>query len=203
IRTIGDLAKSTPEMMIAHLGKNGELLHGYANGIDPSPVQSAFSETAPKSISRGITFSHDLTDFSEIRAGLTALSDDVATRLRKHKMCALTVALTVRDPSFRTVTRQKALSSPTHLASDIESVCSELYKTHFSKISSVRMLTVSASNLCPECDASLLQMSLFGEDETYRKRENVELTIDKIRKKFGRDGITHASLLGGDFSIDK
>ncbi|MBR3848491.1 MAG: DNA polymerase IV, partial [Oscillospiraceae bacterium] len=204
IETIGDLAKSSRDMISAHLGKSGELVHDYANGIDASPVQSAFSETSPKSIGRGLTYSHDLTDISEVKTALLALSDDVAQRLRRHKMCALGVSLTVRDPSFKTTSRQKTLTSPTHLASDISKACLELYEKYYLKAHApVRMLTVTAISLISEDLACASQISLFGEDVTSSKRESVELALDEIRKKFGRDATTPASLLNGEFGVLK
>lgn len=41
IRTIGDLAKSNPGYLKQHLKKHGEVIWGFANGIDVSVVQSA------------------------------------------------------------------------------------------------------------------------------------------------------------------
>ena len=41
IRTIGDLAKSDPSYLKQHLKKHGEVVWGFANGIDVSVVQSA------------------------------------------------------------------------------------------------------------------------------------------------------------------
>ena len=204
IETIGDLARASREMISIHLGKTGELVHDYANGIDTSPVQSAFEETSPKSIGRGLTFAHDLTDVSEIKTALLALSDDVAQRLRKHGMRASAVSVTVRDPSFKTTSRQKTLSSPTHLSSEIADGCLELYMKYYSKSAApVRMLTVTALSLIDESLSSASQLSLFGEEEVSKKRESVELTLDKIRKKFGPKSTTSASLLNGDFSIPK
>ncbi len=204
IETIGDLARSSREMISAHLGKSGELVYDYANGIDSSPVQSAFEETSPKSIGRGLTYSHDLTDISEIKTALLALSDDVAQRLRRHKMCALAVSLTVRDPAFKTSSRQKTLSSPTHLSSEISKACFELYEKYYLKAHApVRMLTVTALSLIDEELASSSQISLFADNENTLKRESVELTLDEIRKKFGRDATTPASLLNGEFGMLK
>lgn len=204
IDTIGDLARSSREMISAHLGKSGELVHDYANGIDPSPVQSAFEETSPKSIGRGLTYPHNLTDISEIKTALLALSDDVAQRLRRHGMCATAVSLTVRDPAFKTTSRQKTLTSPTHLSSDISKACFELYEKYYLKTHApVRMLTVTALSLINEDLAQAPQISLFGEDVTSSKRESVELALDEIRKKFGRDATTPASLLNSELGMMK
>lgn len=204
ISTIGELARAPRTMISAHLGKSGELVHDYANGNDSSPVHSAFEETSPKSIGRGLTFSHNLTDIAEIRTAICALSDDVATRLRKHSMRALNVSLTVRDPEFHTTSRQMTLDLPTHLSSDISAAAISLYNKYYLKSARhVRMLTVTAGSLVEESLSDNIQISLFGEDKALKKRENVERTIDKIRKKFGNDAMTAASLLDGEFQIRK
>ncbi len=204
IKTIGDLARSPRSTISAHLGKNGELIYDYANGNDNSTVKSAFEETAPKSISRGITFARNLTSISEVQTELTALADDVASRLRRHKKRALSISLTLRDDNFKTTSRQMTLPFATHLSSDISKACLLLYKKHYMQASApVRMLTVSANSLIDEENAEALQISLFGEDNYRKKREDIELTIDKIREKFGPASMTHASLLNGDFPIEK
>ncbi|MBQ7055195.1 MAG: DNA polymerase IV [Oscillospiraceae bacterium] len=202
ISTIGELAASSKESISSLLGKTGETIHDYANGIDLSPVQSAFAENDPKSIGRGTTFPHDLTEIPEIRTGITVLSDDVAARLRKKHLMANVVTLTVRDPNFKTTSRQKTLSTPTHLEHDITEACMELYMRYYAeRRSPVRMLTVTVSSLIDEDTAGLLQFSLFGDDEMHEKTERMELAIDKIRNKFGRDAMKKGSFLNRDFTI--
>ena len=202
ISTIGELAASSKESISSLLGKTGETIHDYANGIDLSPVQSAFAENDPKSIGRGTTFPHDLTEIPEIRTGITVLSDDVAARLRKKRLMANVVTLTVRDPNFKTTSRQKTLSTPTHLEHDITEACMELYMRYYAeRRSPVRMLTVTVSSLVDEDTAGLLQFSLFGDDEMHEKTERMELAIDKIRNKFGRDAMKKGSFLNRDFTI--
>ncbi len=202
IVTIGDLAKSRRETLSMLLGKTGELIHDYANGIDSSPVQSAFFESDPKSISRGTTFPRNLTDIEDIKTGISLLSDNVAMRLRKHAMKAYCIALTVRDPSFKTISHQTTLDCPTHLESEITEACLKLYNTFFSKNGlPVRMLTVSATNLVDAEDAGEEQISLFSDKKDKKKHENIEFTVDEIRKKFGGNSMTRASFLNSDFSI--
>ncbi len=202
ISTIGELAQSSRAAISSLLGKTGETIHDYANGLDFSPVKSAFAESDPKSIGRGVTFPHDLTDISEIKTGITVLSDDVAARLRKKHLKACVVALTVRDPSFRTATRQKTLSCPTHLEHDITKAALELYHDAFqAKKTPVRMLTVTVSSLIDEESAGLEQFSLFETEEDCGKQERIELAIDKIRSRFGRGSMKKGSFLNSDFSI--
>ena len=39
IYTIGELARTDPEILISHLKKQGEVLWAFANGIDNSPIE--------------------------------------------------------------------------------------------------------------------------------------------------------------------
>ena len=55
IRTIGDLASTSKDMLRYKLGKMGDMLYDYANGLDSSPVGSGINREA-KSISNGFTF---------------------------------------------------------------------------------------------------------------------------------------------------
>ncbi len=197
IDTIGRLAQSDKWALSSKLGKIGETIHDYANGIDTSPVKSAFEKTQPKSVGRGTTFRHDLTDISDIRTGIAILSDDVASRLRRHGLKCRAVSLTVRDSSFKTVSRQKTLPFPTFLESEISKACRELYDEAFSQKAPVRMLTVTAMSLvCADtCDE---QISFFSDASERSRRESVELAIDKIRGKYGRDSISKGSAIKSD-----
>lgn len=202
IETIGDLARSRRETLSMLLGKTGELIHDYANGIDNSPVQSAFFESDPKSISRGTTFPRNLTDMEDIKTGIALLSDNVSMRLRRHGMKAYCIALTIRDPSFKTVSHQTTLDCPTHLESEITEACLRLYDTFFSKNGlPVRMITVSATNLVDTDDAGEEQISMFSDGKDKKKHENIEFAVDEIRKRFGGKSMTRASFLNSDFSI--
>ena len=78
----------------------------------------------------------------------------------------------------------------------------ELYMRYYAeRRSPVRMLTVTVSSLIDEDTAGLLQFSLFGDDEMHEKTERMELAIDKIRNKFGRDAMKKGSFLNRDFTI--
>ena len=63
------------------------------------------------------------------------------------------------------------------------------------------MLTVSATNLVDAESAGVEQISLFSDGKGKKKHENIELTVDEIRKKFGGNSMTRASFLNNDFSL--
>ena len=83
MRTIGDLACLDQELFEKKLGKQGAALSLYANGLDKSPVRSVYEEREVKSIGNSITFKRNLTGIEDIRLGVRAIADQVASRLRE------------------------------------------------------------------------------------------------------------------------
>lgn len=119
VRTIGELARFDREALYQLLGRPGAQLHDYANGLDRAQVAPAGEHAPPKSVGNGLTFPKNLQGREEIASGIAMLSDQVAARLRRHGMKCGGVALTVRDPDFRDVSRQKQLDHPTNLSREL------------------------------------------------------------------------------------
>ena len=129
VETIGQLAACRPEMLEKLLGKLGRQMHEYANGLDRSPVRPQAEREPVKSVGNGTTFPHDLTRWEEVRAGLAALSDSVAMRLRRQGLYCSGVQVTIKDSSFCSISRQKRLESPTRLMKDIQRAAMELTRS--------------------------------------------------------------------------
>lgn len=201
IKTIGDLAHADPLSLEALLGKQGPVLYRYANGLDDSPVSLYNQREKIKSVGNGITFRRNLTSENDILTAVTSLSDTVAGRLRKYQMKAGGVKVDIKDPRFKTISRQKQLITPTNLATDIRKNAMELIKTSWGFNHPVRLITVTAINLCDE--DSDVQLSLFDQSsENTEKNESVEKAMDAIREKFGNSAITFGQILDNDIGID-
>jgi DNA polymerase-4 len=180
----------------------GEMLHGYANGLDDSPVRSSYEEREIKSVGNGITFRRDLTGTDDIRLGVLALSDSVAARMRKYGVKCQTVQVTIKNPSLKSITRQKTLEKPTHLARVLSDTAMEIIADSWNPNAPIRMLTITGGNLVPE-DQSFEQLSLFAKPDApdLKKQEYLEQTLDRIREKFGRDSVSRAGILKNDLGI--
>jgi len=190
IRTIGDIACADRGDLAKMLGKGGELLWIYANGLDDDPVRPYDQREAVKSIGNGMTFPRDLMTTEEIRAGIAMLADEVATRMRRHGVKCQTVAVHLKDPSMKTISRQVKLKRPTRLQAELINEAMALIRAHWKSGAPVRALTLTAANLIPaEEDAS--QLSLFDEDaeRKHEKLEKLEEAVFKIRSRFGEDSI--------------
>ena len=194
VATIGQLAACRPEMLEKLLGKLGRQLHEYANGLDRSPVRPQAEREPVKSVGNGTTFPHDLTRWEEVRAGLAALSDSVAMRLRRQGLYCSGVQVTIKDSSFCSISRQKRLESPTRLMKDIQRAAMELTRSAWRAPTPIRMLTVTALHITESAE-SFEQLDLLGADRAVSdaRQEKLESAVRAIRDKFGDGSITFGS----------
>lgn len=194
VETIGQLAACRPEMIEKLLGKLGRQLHEYANGLDRSPVRPQAEREPVKSVGNGTTFPHDLTRWEEVRAGLAALSDSVAMRLRRQGLYCSGVQVTIKDSSFRSISRQKRLESPTRLMKDIQRAAMELTRSAWRAPTPIRMLTVTALHITESAE-SFEQLDLLGAGRAVSdaRQEQLESAVRAIRDKFGDGSITFGS----------
>ena len=187
IKTIGDIAKTDKKILLQSLGKAGEMLYNFANGLDNSPVKSIYDVEEVKSVGKGFTFDHDLTSEDEIKSGIYSLSEEVAARLREKGLKCKTVQVQIKTPEFKVIQRQKPLSHPTFLSHEIRNTAMEILKSSWNIGSPIRMLTVTANNLIDEKSAGTYQLSLFDEPkEDNKKTEKLERTIDALKEKYGK-----------------
>ena len=201
IQTIEDLARADKVLLTALLGKQGGMLHEYANGLDSSPICLYNEREKIKSVGNGTTFRRNLQGLDDIKIAVTALSDTVASRLRKYQMKGFGVKVDIKDPNFKVISRQKQMDAPTNLAEEIFRQSLEIIKASWRLRDPIRMLTITAINLCEEDESE--QLSLFDLHSRSRETgEKVERTIDDIRAKFGDGAITFGRVLNNDIGID-
>ena len=201
IRTIGELALADRQMVMAMLGRQGGVIHDYANGLDTTPVLRFDQLEKVKSIGNGTTFRRNLQEEKDIRTAVTGLSDTVAARLRSHKMKAFGVKVDIKDPDLKVIYRQQQLDNPANITDIIADTAMSIIRKSWKMRDPIRMLTITAINLCDENQAQ--QLSLFADENVLaEKGEKVERAMDDIRKKFGTDAIKFGSVIGNDIGLD-
>lgn len=195
IHTIGQLAAFDRDALTALLGKQGSLLWMYANGLENSPVAPAGQYTPPKSVGNGETFPHNLTQRDEVRRGVAMLADEVAARLRRHHLRATTLQVTIRDPNFKDICRQRPLPAPICTARELTRAALDILSASWKPGAPIRALTLTAQNLVPESEAAE-QLELFDSQAPRRrdKVEKLERVMDDLRQKYGHDALSSASL---------
>ncbi|MCI0586147.1 MAG: DNA polymerase IV [Planctomycetes bacterium] len=189
LRRIGDLAERSREELERILGSAGGWLHDLAFGKDDRPVLAHREE---KSHGTERTFERDVADASVLRRVLLEDAEEIAADLRGRGLLARTVAIKVRYPDFRTVTRSRTLDVPTALAARIHAVAGELVAALAPR--RVRLLGLYAENLLDATGAR--QLALFGEEgDPDARRLAAERGMDEVRRRHGPGAVRPAALL--------
>lgn len=198
ILTIGDLANTPPERLRAMLGKLGDMLWTYANGLDDAPVRRMDESDPVKSVSNSITFPRDLVGEEDMKTGLLMLSESVGARLRRGQMSAQTVQVQIKSPDLKVISRQTTLRAPTASTKEIYQAAMEIARRAWDMRRPVRMLSLGCTHLSRPGDP--VQISLFeGEDEgRHEKQMRLESTVDAIRRRFGSGSVSLGRTLQND-----
>ncbi len=194
IDTIGKLAACAPELMRARLGKNGLMLHAFANGADETPVMPAGYEAPIKSVGHGTTCVRDLDTGYEVWRVLYELSQDVGHRLRAYGLTAGGVQVSVRDSSLGWQQYQQPLEGLTQSPLEIAQAGYALFQQMYRWTEPVRALTIRGINV--RSAALPVQLDLFGVAQKRERRRALDDAVDDIRRRFGYGAIRPASLMG-------
>jgi len=144
IKTIGDLARYDPTVLVEAFGAMGTQLYLMAQGIDESEVEE---RGAVKSVSRDVTFEEDTDDFERVLDTLDSLSEDVYKDLSAQHFLFKTVTVKVRYENFETHTRSRTLPFLTNRLQDLQKTAKELARHYLVKGRKVRLVSVKASSL--------------------------------------------------------
>ena len=201
IHTIGDLARQPKERMRDLLGKGGDQLWLYANGLDTEPVRKWGDAPEIKSVSRGMTFKRDLVTEEEIRTGVAVLVDHVAMSLRRHGLKGAVINIQIKTPDLRVISRQTSLDHYTYLQHEIQEIAMRLIRGNWTigEKAPIRAITVGVTKQLPS-DQAGEQMDMFDLLVTTNvgkpikaqreKHEKLEAAVDSIRRRFGNQMIT-------------
>jgi DNA polymerase-4 len=194
ILTIGELANAPYAFIHKMLGKNGDYLYSYANGLDNSRVMHCDYQIDVKTVGHSITCNSDLENNEEVWKVLLELSQGVSRRLREGGLCAKGVCVSVKDNKLQYSEYQDQLPFPTRSASIMANSAIKLFIEKYDWQKKVRAVGVRAINLCQY--NIFEQSSFFYDIKKHLKTETLETVTEKIRKKYGKDSIKAASLMG-------
>ena len=191
INTIGQLANSSEDFLCRILGKNGLLLHSYANGLEASPVSLFETQVPLKSIGHGITAVRDLKNEDEVWRVFLELTQEIGHRLREcHNLCSK-VSISVRSNDLNRFSRQCPVT-PTQSPMIIAKTARKLFHDNYTWDIPVRSLSVTAEALLPE--SAPVQHDLFCDIAKLQKLNRIEDTVDILRGRFGKDAVKNAVL---------
>lgn len=189
IKTIGDLANSDPVLIKSILKKQGEVVWGFANGIDCSPVLA--QAPANKGYGNSTTTPYDVTDTETARKVLLALAETVGTRLRKDQVRIEVVSIGIKSADLAYASHQKILQTATDLTTEIYKAACDLFDELWNG-EPIRHLGVHTSRVS---DGDFTrQFSMFDEVD-YDKLGKLDQMVDQIRERYGIDSVMRAVFL--------
>lgn len=207
IYTVGQLAQANVDGLRSRLGKMGEVLWTFANGLDVSGVKvfdadAADNDLVIKSIGNSMTTPRDLVCLNDVKLVTTLLTESVGMRLREAGLYCKTISLSVRNKELSSFTRQMHLDKPTDLTQELARADIELFMRNydFNHDMAIRSIGVRAMDLIP--NTTPIQVDFFG-DETRRIRlGKLDQAIDKIRSRFGNNAVRRGITLGDELMTE-
>ena len=196
IHTIGELANTEPDILQAKMKSHGLMLWRFANGYDQSEVCQMNYSAPIKSVGHGITTKRDLEDEADVWPVIMELSYDIGHKLRKNGLSATGVSVTVRNTDLFSKEWQCKMPLSTQSDTFISRMAFELFKKNYSWNNNIRSITIRAIELQPE--DTPIQTDFFSDRAKLDKLEAIDMVIDQIRGRFGKESIMKASLLSLD-----
>lgn len=200
IFTIGQLARLDLQVLHQLLGKNGVMLGKYARGEGYTVVQGFGHDEKILSIGRGLTTREDMVSEAAVYSLMKELAQEVGARLRGEYLLATAVSISVRDTELFTKEYQTSLGYETHSGSLIAQAGLELFRERYRWERPVRSLTIRALRLVDWSEGRQLSYcSPPGLDKT----EQLDLSVEGIRKRFGRNAIFYGNKMKHEFLFSK
>jgi DNA polymerase-4 len=195
IETVGDLARTPPQVLERRFGVMGRLLWRGACGLDDSPVGHSGEEHQAKSFGHSLSLRGGTDDLDFLENTLLGLCDAVTRRMRRDGYLGRTVSLRLRLGYAMGYARAASLEEYTDLTSPIYTVARDLLRREASSgiwKEPVTTVGVSCSQLRRRREGK--QITLW--DCLDGREEKLTVVLDALRDRYGEGVVTRASLLG-------
>lgn len=202
IHNMYQLAHSNPFELKRRMGIMGTQLYATAWGVDRTNLQETILHH-DKSLGNSQVLPRDYSKKDEIEVVIKEMGAQVAARVRAHnKQCAgvclgIGYSLGVEDKDGKTgFSHSLRLSVSSAETSNIVKQLIFLFEKYWDPSASVRTISVSCTRLSERCGE---QLNIFNSPKP--NAIDLEDTIDRIRKRYGKTAIMYANSLkkGGTF----
>ena len=201
IRKIGDLARTDKAVVESWLKSHGGMLWNYANGIDEGQVVK--EKPKAKGVGNSTTLANNAETEEEAYTVLKELAVSVSQRLKKHHFLAAQISTEIKYASFRSVSHQTTILTPTAEETEIYQCACQLFNELWDG-EPIRLLGIRTTKLQDEEEPT--QISLFDlgkyqeqekqeelrrekEEQKQKKLASLDDAIAKIKKRYGDNAI--------------
>ena len=191
MHNMGDVANANRDLMRAKFGIMGDQLVDQANGIDESDIHESY-EPKEKSLSFGQTLPRDY-NMKEAKLIVRELCDDLASKMRDGKMKTDLVSVSIGYSSDQGgFSKQMSLLKPTDDTDELYQALGELYDRNIIDLP-IRQVHISFGHLNHLHNVE--QLDLFKDPKKQEERRNLQLMMDEIHNKYGKNILLRASAL--------
>lgn len=187
---IGDIANSDKKQLKKSFGILGLELWYHSHGIDMSQIKDKnILSNNPKSFGTSQVLFKDY-NAKEILTIILEMTDEVVVRLRKAKMYAKTISLSIGYSKdyyggfSKQITLNQATASESLIYLELINIFDSSYDNY-----PIRRVSIGLSNLT---ESKTFQFSLFDDINNLEKEEEINISIDKIKAKYGKNAVTRA-----------
>ena len=194
VHTVGELANSNLSFLQSQFGIMGEQLYNHANGNDEADMHEKY---VPKSVSLSIG-QVLFKDYNQknIVTIIREMNDDLSSKLRSEGKLTQVVSLYIgySKEEMGGFSRQMSLLTPTNDTKVLFSALMEVFQKHIEN-KPIRRIGLNYGKLIP---ASHQQLNIFQNSEEQIAEQELQLTMDKIQLKYGKNILLRASALSSD-----
>ena len=201
INSMYDLAHIETEKLKAEFGIIGEQLYYHAHGVDYARFREYFVP-AHKGFGKSQVLTRDYIHRDEIERVITEMTDQVASRLRAHRVQARTIHLTLGFSKYSYAPRfsHQATIEPTSasfvLIREMRYLFRKYYRGHPVRSIAIHLGDISKTNGT--------QLDLFDDPEQIEKHLLLEHSIDQIRTHYGYQSLVRtSSIMSGATAIHR
>jgi DNA polymerase IV len=196
ITTVGEVAQMAESALVEIVGRGaGRQLHALAHNRDPRRIRVGHRR---RSIGAQCALGRRSRAPGAVDAVLVGLVDRVARRLRKAQRVCRTIVLRLRFDDFTRATRSHTLAEATARTAVILATARGLFAASTDEIErrGLTLVGVALGNL-EDNEAVQLALPFDG-----YMPSALDLTVDDVRERFGKNAITRAVLLGRDAGLE-
>lgn len=187
IDTVGKLASIDRRLINQYMGKQGDMLYRYANGIDNEPVVSEVPP--PKSVSQSITLPLVFEDIAQAEPVFVYIAEYLSAKLRRLGFTAGMIYVGVKDRDRVYHGKQRQTAEPLLHRRIIFHQAMELLQELWPS-SGVRYVGIGLGDL--QGDRSL-EPTLF--DDSILREERLDDAVYRIKQRYGNESLYSCCLL--------
>ena len=185
VQVCGDMQRLPIGELAGRFGNLGRRIWYMAQGQDPDPVKQ--NVAAPKSIGHGKVMPPNTKSLTAVKMYLHHMAEKVAARLRKHQFEAQTYFIGLRT-NQGWIARKMQNYMPTNDSREIKKLANAFLRNEWQKQGCSQ---VQITALDPKLEGC--QLSLFEHHDT--RRDQINLTMDKINQRYGEFALAPANLI--------